>query len=60
MEQCETVSSGDRSLLEHRDLSAVRSSESNERSSVLASKMGELVSKGLVNWDTALEGETMM
>ena len=42
------------------DLSAVRSSERNERSSVLASEMGELVLKGLVNWDTALEGETMM
>jgi hypothetical protein len=59
MEWCGAVSSGDRSLLELRDLSAARSSERNERSSVLASEMGELVSKGLVNWGTAAsEGET--
>ena len=60
MEQFGTMSSGDRSLLEHRDLSAVRLSERNERSSMLTSKMRELVLKGLVNWDTASEGETMM
>lgn len=38
------MSSGDRSL------SAARSSERNERSSVLASEPGELAAKGLVNW----------
>ena len=58
MERCGAVSSGDRSLLELKDLSAARSSERNERSSVLASEMGELVSKGLVNWGTASEDET--
>ena len=49
MEQFGTMSSGDRSLLEHRDLSAARLSERNKRSSMLTSKMRELVLKGLVN-----------
>jgi hypothetical protein len=51
------LSSGNRSLLELRFLSAARSSERNERSSVLASETGELASKGLVNWGGASEGE---
>jgi hypothetical protein len=50
-------SSGDRSLLELRDLSAARSSERKERSSVLASETGELASKGLVNWGRPSAGE---
>lgn len=53
----EFVSSGERSLLELRDLSAARSSERNERSSVLASETGELASKGLVKWGRPSEGE---
>lgn len=56
MERNGTVSSGDRGLLELRDLSAARSSERNERSSVLASETGELAAKGLVNWGRP-EGE---
>jgi hypothetical protein len=52
-----TVSSGDRSLLELKDVSAARSSERNERSSVLASETGELAAKGLVNWGRPWEGE---
>jgi hypothetical protein len=45
-------SSGDNSLLEFKLLSAARSSERNERSSVLASEPGELelAANGLVNW----------
>jgi hypothetical protein len=50
--------SGDKSLLELRDdLSAARSSERNERSSVLVSEPGELAAKGLVNWGRGWEGE---
>lgn len=49
VERSGTVSSGDRSLLELRDLSEARSSERNERSSVLASETGESTAKGLVN-----------
>lgn len=48
MERSGTVSSGDRSLLELRE-SAARSSERNERSSVLGSETGELAAKGFVN-----------
>lgn len=51
------MSSGDRSLLELRDLSAARSRERNERSSVLASETGEVAAKGLVNWGRPSEGE---
>jgi hypothetical protein len=43
------MSSGDRSL-GFKALSAARSSERNERSSVLASETDELAAKGLVNW----------
>lgn len=57
MEWSTVVSSGDRNLLEHKFLSAARSRERNERSSVLASETGELASKGLVNWGRASEGE---
>lgn len=56
MEWSGAVSSGDRSPLELRDLSAARSSERNERSSVLASETGEVAAKGLVNWGRPWEG----
>jgi hypothetical protein len=44
------ASSGDQSLLEFKLLSAARSRERNERSSVDASESGELAANGLVNW----------
>lgn len=57
MEWSAFVSSGDRILFKLRFLSAARSRERNERSSVLASDTGELASKGLVNWGRASSGE---
>jgi hypothetical protein len=47
----ETIgSSGDSSLPEFKLLSAARSSDRNERSSLLASEPGEFAANGLVNW----------
>ena len=51
------MSSGDKSLPELRFLSAARSRERNERSSVLVCETGELAAKGLVNWGSPSEGE---
>ena len=44
------VSSGDKSLPVVKFLSAARSRERNERSSVVACESGELAANGLVNW----------
>ena len=43
-------SSGDINLLEFKLLSAARSGEGNEQSSVLASEPEEFAANGLVNW----------